>query len=368
MVLWLVFALMMGAAILAVLWPLSRPLSVDGPSTGEKSFVKDQIREIERDVARGFLSPAERDVAIAEVGRRFLRTVSDEPAKSPAQGEPALRRRRAASAVALSMIPLVSLAFYGLRGSPHLPAAPFSERFLDTAEIDLQQAVRRVEAHLANAPEDGRGWTILAPIYMRMGRPDDAVRAYTASLRLEGDNAARRADLAEAQVLSSGGLVTAEALENFRAALKLDAKLPKARYYIALAAEQDGRVEEALSLFKGLRGDAGPDAPWVPTVETHIAKLERNAPAEAIARLPDAERDEAIKGMVAGLAARLEADGGNIEDWVRLVRSHIVLGARAEALAALLKARERFKSDEAALAKLAPLGDVLQSPAADQSP
>ncbi|MBX3537402.1 MAG: c-type cytochrome biogenesis protein CcmI [Chelatococcus sp.] len=361
MVLWLVFALMMGAAILAVLWPLSRPLSVGGPSTGEKSFVKDQIREIERDVARGFLSPAEKDVAIAEVGRRFLKAVANEPSKSPAQGELALRRRRAASAVALSMIPLVSLAFYSLRGSPHLPAAPFSDRLADTAQMDLQQAVGRVEAHLANAPEDGRGWTILAPIYMRMGRSDDAVRAYTASIRLEGDNAARRAGLAEAQVMSSGGLVTADALENFKAALKLEPKLPKARYYVALAAEQDGRVAEALSLFRELRGDAGQDDPWVPTVDTHIAKLQRNAPAEAIARLPDAERDEAIRGMVAGLAARLEADGGSIEDWVRLVRSQIVLGARAEALAALTKARERFKDDETALARLAPLADALQS-------
>ncbi|MBS7702534.1 c-type cytochrome biogenesis protein CcmI [Chelatococcus asaccharovorans] len=368
MVLWLLFASMMGAAILAVLWPLSRPLAAGGPSTGEKSFVKDQIREIERDVARGFLSPADKDVAIAEVGRRFLRTVAGGPAKSPAQGELALRRRRAASAVALSMIPLVSLAFYSLRGSPHLPAAPLSGRLSDSAQMDLQQAVARIEAHLANAPDDGRGWTILAPIYVRMGRVDDAVKAYSASLRLEGDNAARRADLGEAQVLNSGGLVTADALENFKAALAQEPRLAKARYYVALAAEQDGRVDEALRLFRALRGDAGKDEPWVPTVDTHIARLARNAPADAIARLPDAERNEAIRGMVAGLAARLEAEGGRIDEWVRLVRSQIVLGARAEALSALSKARDRFKDDKAALAELEPLAEALSRPSGEQKP
>lgn len=366
--LWLLFASMMGAAVFAVLWPLSRPLAAGGPSTGEKSFIKDQIREIERDVGRGFLSPADKDAAIAEVGRRFLRTAADGPAKSPAQGELALRRRRAASAVALSMIPLVSLAFYSLRGSPHLPAAPFSNRLTDTAQMDLQQAVARIEAHLANAPDDGRGWTILAPIYVRMGRVDDAVRAYVASLRLEGDNPVRRADLGEAQVLSSGGLVTADALDNFKAALALEPSLPKARYYVALAAEQDGRVDEALRLFRDLRGDAAKDEPWVPTVDTHIARLERNAPREAIARLPDAERNAAIRGMVAGLAARLDADGGSLEEWARLVRSHIVLGARAEALAALSKAKERFKDDKAALAQLEPLEEALRLPSADPKP
>ena len=62
----------------------------------------------------------EAEAARIEAGRRLLRAV---PAAtvSPAVGEPALRRRRAASTLALSMIPILALAAYGAFGSPHLP-------------------------------------------------------------------------------------------------------------------------------------------------------------------------------------------------------------------------------------------------------
>jgi cytochrome c-type biogenesis protein CcmH len=360
MALWVFFALMTGAAVFAVLWPLSRPALAVSPAADDRAFIKDQMAEVERDVSRGLLSPADKDAALAEIARRFLRAVGHAPAGAPSQGEPALRRRRAAATVALSMIPLIALAIYGARGSPHLPAAPFAERMANSSRMDIAQAIARIEEHLAKTPEDGRGWEVIAPIYMRLGRADDAVRAYAATLRLLGETPARRADYGEALVAAASGLVTSEALASFRRAAEADPSLPKPQFYLALAAEQDGRRAEALDLYKKLRGSAPTDAPWVSMVDARIAGLEGTDQAGAIANMPAGQRNEAIRGMVAGLAARLETNGRDLDGWLRLIRSYIVLGSKQEAEAALVKARTNFAGDQAALARLDGLAEDLK--------
>src|SRR4051794_29688564 len=96
-----------------------------------------------------------------------------------ALGEPALRRRRAASTLALSVIPIMALALYGAYGSPHLLTHPPERQAQASGQsLDLMTAVSQIEAHLEKNPEDGRGWDVVAPVYIRMGRADDAVKAY----------------------------------------------------------------------------------------------------------------------------------------------------------------------------------------------
>ena len=60
------------------------------------------------------------------------------------------------------------------------------------------ELVGQVEAHLEQNPEDGRGWEVVGPVYMRLGRYDDAVKARRNALRLLGPTAEREADLGEA--------------------------------------------------------------------------------------------------------------------------------------------------------------------------
>src|SRR5215203_1235638 len=173
MTIWIVFALMTGAAVMAVLWPLSRRPAVAEDSPDEQ-FYREQIAGIDRDRERGLLGAEEAETAQIEAGRRLLRAVPAEPVNPDMVGEPALRRRRAASAIALSTVPLLALAVYGAYGAPHLPAQPLSARLDDDPQrLDLAAAVSRVEAHLAQHPEDGRGWEVIAPVYLRAGRVED---------------------------------------------------------------------------------------------------------------------------------------------------------------------------------------------------
>src|SRR4051794_1952245 len=347
MMIWTVFALMTGAAVMAVLWPLSRWPTTDqgGP---DAQFYREQIAEIERDRERGLLSPAEAEAARIEAGRRLLRAVPAGRAASDMVGEPALRRRRAASAVALSAVPLLALALYGAYGSPSLPGQPRATRLqADPQALDMASAVARVEAHLARHPEDGRGWEVIAPVYLRLGRVDEAVKAYATALRLLGEDAVRLTNYGEALVQASDGMVSADARAAFGHAASLDPGLAKAHYYLALAAEQDGDHAAARSHYATILSSSPPDAPWAPLVKERFARLGGEA-AQAVVALPAPERNAAIKGMVEGLAARLDAQGGTPDEWGRLIRSYVVLGEREKAEAALDQARRSLGQDAAA--------------------
>ena len=63
-------------------------------------------------------------------------------------------------------------------GSPDLTGQPQAARREALPEQSpIVELVGRVEAHLEQNPDDGRGWEVLGPVYMRLGRYDDAVKA-----------------------------------------------------------------------------------------------------------------------------------------------------------------------------------------------
>lgn len=349
MVIWIILVLMTAAAVMAVLWPLSRHRAIARQIDPDTQFYRDQIAEIERDRERGVLLPAEAEAAKAEAGRRLLRATGMTGDPFAAWGEPALRRRRAASTLALSMIPILALAIYGAYGSPHLLTHPPQVEAQPQGDtMDLRAAIAQIETHLSQNPQDGRGWEVVAPVYIRLGRRDDAVKAYESALRYLGPDADRLANYGEAMVLAKDGVVSAEAQAVFEQAMKLNAGSSKARYYLARAAEQDGQTEKAKEAYTQLLLISPNDAPWVPVVREHLERL--GAPPPAIASV-DASQvgSEDIARMVSGLANRLESQGGTAEEWARLMRSYTVLGQRDKAMEAAERARQALAKDDAGL-------------------
>jgi cytochrome c-type biogenesis protein CcmH len=241
MLFWLIFALMTGAAIFAVLWPLSRSRKFASEREADIAVYRDQLAELERDRARGLLAASEAEAARIEVSRRLI--AADDAAGREKPARASLGRRRAAAVIALAGVPLLSIFLYGALGSPGLPDAPLATRLAKPPEqMDLAILVQRIETHLAQNPGDGRGWELLAPIHLRQGRTDEAVKARTNALRLLGATAAREADLGEALVAQAGGVVQSDARGAFERALALDPDNPKARQFLRLAAEQDARA------------------------------------------------------------------------------------------------------------------------------
>jgi cytochrome c-type biogenesis protein CcmH len=240
MLFWLALVLMTGAAVLAVLWPLSRARETEAARDADIAVYRDQLHEIERDRARGVLPEAEAEAARVEVSRRLL-AADARPVRTSAPG--ALYRRRIAAVIALAGIPLFALGIYAAVGSPGMPDAPLSARLAKPPEQqDIALLVKRIEAHLAQNPNDARGWEVLAPVYLRMGRAADAVKARENILRLAGSNAVREADLGEALVAAQNGLVDAQARAAFARALAHDPKNAKAKFYLDLAAKQQAEA------------------------------------------------------------------------------------------------------------------------------
>ncbi|MBM6581397.1 c-type cytochrome biogenesis protein CcmI [Microvirga sp. BT689] len=350
---WIILLAMTAAAVMAVLWPLSRQRNVGRQMDPDTLFYREQIAEIERDLGRGVLLASEAEAAKAEAGRRLLRAMGLPGGEAfAAVGEPALRRRRAASTLVLSIIPLLALATYEIYGSPQLLSQPPGARMQppqqQAGNLDLLGAVAEIEAHLAKNPQDGRGWEVIAPVYLRMGRIDDAVKAYEAAVRYQSPDAVRLSNYGEALVLAKDGLISAEAQGAFEQAIKLDPSAPKAKFYLARAAVQDGQGEKARTILQSLLASSPADAPWVDAVRQELAALGAPQPEAAPAGAPQVG-PEAIAGMVAGLASRLETQGGSAEEWTRLMRSYAVLGQRDKAADAARRAREALAQDTEAL-------------------
>lgn len=356
MTLWFVFALMTAAAIFAVLWPLGR--SVRSQHDASESVVyKDQLAEVDRDFATGLIGASEAEAARIEIARRLL-AAEDHQREAPSASNIALRRT--AAAIALVALPILSVAFYLPLGSPKLGDFPLAGRARATdATQPLDNLVTQVEAHLEKNPTDGRGWNVLAPVLVRIGRYDDAVRAYHNSITYNGDSAGRRADLGEAMAGAAGGVVTSEAKAEFERAVTLDPNEVKARYFLGLAAEQDGRGAEAASIWRAMLEKAPPNAPWRPMVQAALvrvggvaAPLLPDGATDAAKDMSEADRTAMIHTMVDRLANRLKQNGDDVEGWLRLVRAYMVMGDRDKAKDALSDARQAVANDTERLRQL----------------
>ena len=359
--LWLIFGLMSLAAVLAVIRPFVRnaqPIQ----SGNEVAVYRDQLEELERDLAAGLIRKMEANAARLEISRRLL---AADAVQVEMKENPFVSRlhRRTITFFALLLLTLGTGSLYLWLGSPELGSQTISaQRSATDRQASIEDLVLKVERHLQSNPKDGRGWEILAPVYMQFGRYTDSANAWRNTLLLLGENAERQAYLGEALFAEANGVVTDEANNAFLRAVTLDKTIVSARYYLGIAAEQDGNREKAAGIWRNLLADAPADAHWADDVRTAIARVETNpatsSPGPSVAQVASAatlspdQQSTMIRGMVDGLAARLKQDGSDLEGWVRLVRSYKILGEPDQARAAIRDAQQVFADDLAKREKL----------------
>ena len=316
------------------------------------SVYRDQLGELDRDLERGVIAPAEAEAARTEIARRLIRADGARPPTPAAQSE---TPRRIAATVAVVAMPLLALGLYVSLGNPGLPDAPLAARLSAPPEQqDIAVLVAKVEAHLAANPDDLQGWRVLAPIYVRAGDFDAAAEAFGNIVRIAGSSATTEGDLGEAILRGNDGTVTAEARAAFTRAVADDPKDIRGRFYLALADTQSGRTAEAATALRALIAEAPPGATWAVGMREMLADLEGAAPdtavastqpgptaadVEAASAMSSGDRTTMIEGMVAQLSDRLQSEPDDAEGWARLVRSYMVLGRPDDARAALDEAR-----------------------------
>ena len=271
-------------------------------------------------------------------------------------------------------IPAFSVGGYLMIGRPDLPDAPLAQRLAGAEGQSIEALVSRVEAHLAKNPEDARGWEVIAPVYMRLGRMDDAAKAWTTAIRIAGPSERRNIGLGEALVAAGDGAIGPEAQAAFRGALAAEPKAVLPRMYLAAALSQEGKKDEAVAAWKALVASGTDADPWMNVAREELAKAEAVAAGKAVTplatpeaatplgptaaevqaagQMSSADRSKMIGDMVARLDERLKSSGGTIEEWERLIRAYRVMGRTAEADDAIARARTALAADPAATARL----------------
>lgn len=374
MLLWILFAAMTAAVLAVVLAPLARAAGGgDQRRAGSLAVYRDQLEELENDRAGGIIDAEEAAAAKIEISRRLLAGAA--PSGSGRAGSGLAERWHGRLAIAAAvLLPLFVIGLYLLNGSPGMPAFPATARQqLSVEQAGILELVARVEARLREHPAEGEGWEALAPIYLKLGRYRDAANAYARAAQLNGESVKLLMGFAEASMLANDGIVSEEARRAYERLLKLEPERVEARFWLAVAKEQDGKLNEALSDFRALLSSAPAAAPWRAAVSERLEDLSKRlgtdgkpaspgpsaADVAAAQSLSAEERSRMIAGMVDGLAQRLKQNGNDLAGWRRLVNAYVVLDRKADARAALAEARRNFAGDERALGELSALATSL---------
>ncbi len=363
MTVWIVMTLMSCVAAVLVAVPLIRRYEANaGGAHQEIALYRQQLLQIARELASGDVSPEEARAAELEVQRRMI-AVSHARAPDVPTSQ---RWKHVALATTTCFIVLVSANLYGLYGHPNDVLAPMVAKTAPQAASipsagSVDDKIAALASRLNREPGDAEGWRMLGWAYFNTGRYDDAADALSKAVNLAPGDANYLSSYGEALVQRDKGRVSPEALRSFEAALASDPSDHRARFYIALAQEQAGNLQQALDRWLALLADAPADAPWLMDVRAHVTDLgERTgrdvtrqlasgaAPAADSPPAAGGDQQAMIAGMVQGLADRLEANPHDLEGWMRLIRSRMVLDQKELASEALDKALTEFKDDSVA--------------------
>lgn len=358
---------------------------------------RDQLREVEKDVARGLLSEAEAERVRVEISRRVLE--ADRALAGSERGAGAPRALTLVAAVAAALVVVGgAVLIYARIGAPGYPDMPLRARIamaeemraLRPSQVEAEegmgppvlrqdadpsylQLIEQLRTVVAERPNDAQGLALLARHEAALGNFPAAHAAQARLIDVKGGEATAQdfADLAEMLILAAGGYVSPEAEAALTQALGSDPRHPVARYYSGLLFAQIGRPDLAFRFWQTLLTEGPPDAPWIEPIRMQIEQIAFRAgqhnyvlpPAEdqpgpraedieAAGQMTAEERIEMIRGMVAGLAERLATEGGPASDWARLIRAYGVLGEAETAAPVLEEARAAFADDPAGLAEI----------------
>ncbi|WP_299966909.1 c-type cytochrome biogenesis protein CcmI [uncultured Roseobacter sp.] len=363
------------------------------PAAYDLRVYRDQLREVERDLARGIVSAADAERVRAEVSRRIL-AADAALQQSGAQGDATRGAPALTGAVLVVILAAGSVALYLQIGAPGYGDLALADRIAlaetaradrptqaqaeagmpeatDPAEVspDYLALVNRLRATVENRPDDLQGQMLLAQNEANLGNFRAAHRAQARVIALKGDEATAGdfANYADMLVLAAGGYVSPEAESAVTRSLALDPTQGTARYYVGLMMAQTGRPDTAFRMWDRLLREGPESAPWIPPILNQIEDMAFRAgvtyqlPEIGAGRGPDAAdieaaedlspaaRMEMIQSMVSGLSDRLATEGGPVEDWAQLITALGVLGQYGQARAVYDNAVVVFAEDTRAL-------------------
>ncbi|MBJ7578027.1 c-type cytochrome biogenesis protein CcmI [Devosia sp. MC532] len=287
-------------------------------STAQTPEATDQFRAlldgIDADLASGKLDEEQARAAKGELAREMLRARKD--TRLRLSGE----LGRAPVIVGAVAVAVIAFGIYGFLGRPDLPANPLADRQDVAAQsIDLDAAIASIEERLKQTPDDVRGWAVIGPAYMQLGRFDDAANAFRTLMDLSGETPELLTAYAEARLSGPTGAGAEDAIAALQKAAE-DPTHARSRLYLAAEAMRVEDYREAERLWSAAIALAEGTEPWLAAARQGLVVAQNDGVDNTLE-----QQNEMIAAMVGGLSERLYASGGTIEEWQQLVQSYIVL-------------------------------------------
>lgn len=220
-VFWAVGALLAAIILILLLRPLLGKREEGGVSRSEAnlSIYREQLRELDADLAAGTLRQADYAQAKRELEARLLEDVSE-------AGTPGEKRGGRGIAYAIVVaVPLLAIGMYLLLGTPDALDPGKAGRDDDAHGISAAQIeglVQKLAERMEQNPEDAEGWKMLGRSYSVLGRHKAAADAYAqAAKRLPAD-AQLLADYADSLAMAQGRSLEGEPEKLLQRALEAD--------------------------------------------------------------------------------------------------------------------------------------------------
>jgi cytochrome c-type biogenesis protein CcmH len=350
---WFAAGLLAAAAAVLILHR-AKAAAIAPPQDPTLAVYRRQLAEIDDLAARGVLAEPERKSAYAEAGRRLL-AAADKGARIWTAGPP----QRGLLLVAAALAPVLALGLYLAVGAPGFADQPIAARVeawrrANPESLQPAEMAAVLRGMVAERPKDPQALQYLAMAEAASGDPASAARALRRAIELAPDRAVLWESLGEALVMQSGGEVGAAAENAFKEALRRDPKSVTARVFLGKRQVDAGDKALGLAQWRAVQAEL----PAADPRREALARIIADAETAPVAT----DQQTMIRGMVEGLAARLEESPDDPEGWVRLVRSYAVLGDTAARDRALASARARYRGradilnalDEAAAAEPMP--------------
>ena len=274
---WIAPMLLTALVLVGLLLPLRRR-GAEGPPRAayDQAVYRDQLTELDRDIARGLLAPSEVAGTRLELQRRLL-AVENDPASSPPQ-----RVSRSHAVVLAVMVTASAAGVYLTIGAPGLPDMPYASRQASGGDDPqkLAELADALEARLQGSAGNVEGWMLLGRTAAGLGQWPRATNAYLQAMLRGAPGAAPIAAYGEALAMQAQGVVTPAARQAFVTALATEPGFPIARYYLALADAQAGDAKAAIAGWLALAAELPESA------EARGVLAQRIAETAAAAKLP----------------------------------------------------------------------------------
>lgn len=402
MMFWLTAAAL-ALAVAAILFVAFRRANLQaGPAAAyDLRVYRDQLSEVDRDMARGVIGAEDAERMRTEIARRVLEADRNVRIETSGYGTVTSPSSGRGLLVGLTLLAVAgAFLLYDRIGAPGYPDMPLKARLAmaedlrenrpsqemaeaeaTAVQIDRPQPdpsylelVEKLRQAVSERPFDLQGQELLARNEAALGNFRAAYEAQRQIIALkdpksEGED---HAILAELMILAAGGYISPEAEAALTEALRRDPQNGTARYYSGLMFVQTGRPDMAFRVWRPLLESSPPDAPWVPPLRAQIEDValsagipyqmpaESTQPAmppmsqggaapgptaedvEAAGEMSPEDRQAMIRSMVDGLNDRLASEGGTAEEWARLIGALGVLGETERARAIWTEAQGRF--------------------------